>query len=130
MEDESGQLVAAPVIMANYSAGSRVVTLDFEPTAGYWESVDGIALLRSAAAYAQEGASTFSIESQVAACARGNPDLTVHLRPIRSDTATGTIATSLTRVGTLLDSVTIPVAAGQMEYSLPFHKPLAPGSIK
>jgi hypothetical protein len=69
MVDNTGLLVAAPVIVTNHDAGpmlgSRVVALDFEPEKGYWRSEDGVSLIREAADYARQGATYFSIELHV-----------------------------------------------------------------
>ncbi len=46
MMDPSGLRVAAPVIVIDRASGGRIVCLDFQPTAGYWESQDGGALIR------------------------------------------------------------------------------------
>ena len=72
MVDPDGTKVAAPVVVGERvgisrapSSGSpaHMVMLDFEPTAGYWESTDGIALVRQAADYARQGAIRFWIET-------------------------------------------------------------------
>ena len=59
-----GLQTSAPVVVADRMGGgrgaaptanSRAVMLAFEPAAGYWESEDGITLIREAAAYARRG---------------------------------------------------------------------------
>jgi len=64
MEDSSGLLVAAPVIVAfprGLRAGENplragcLVALDFEPQPGYWQSADGVALMREMARVRQPG---------------------------------------------------------------------------
>ncbi len=60
MRDSTGLAVAAPVIVIDHAPGgpmpgSRIVCLDFQPVNGYWESEDGIALIRQSAAYARRG---------------------------------------------------------------------------
>ena len=84
MVDSTGLLAAAPVIVADYGwgpmQGSRVVALDFDPEPGYWESQDGIALMKQAALYASQGATELSVELQFSAIRPGEtPQITVHL---------------------------------------------------
>ena len=84
-----GDQVAAPVIVADHLGGgprggsmlgTRVVALDFDPQPGYWESPDGISLMRSAAEYAQAGATEFWVEAQYSTLRPGEiPLLTLHL---------------------------------------------------
>jgi hypothetical protein len=85
MIDNAGELAAAPVIMANHLSGpmlgSRIVALDFDPQPGYWQSQDGIALIRQSALYASQGATQFTIEMSFSAMRPGElPLITVHLR--------------------------------------------------
>ncbi len=63
----AGNRIAAPVTVQDYlepghNWGSRMVFLNFEPAPGYWDSADGISLIRQAAAYAAHGATQFWIE--------------------------------------------------------------------
>src|ERR1700728_2274323 len=97
MVDSTGQLVAAPVIVADHAGGgpdnrmlgSRIVALDFDPQPGYWQSTDGIALIRQAAEYARQGTTEFTIESLFSAIRPGEPPvITVHLRAPRQQKLT------------------------------------------
>ena len=39
---------------------SRIVLLDFDPAAGFWDSADGISLVTQSAGYARQGVTAFS----------------------------------------------------------------------
>jgi len=75
MVDNTGLLVAAPVIVANHITGplrgSRVVALDFDPEPGFWESQDGISLIHESAVYASHGATDLSVETLFSAIRPG-----------------------------------------------------------
>ena len=84
-----GEKVAAPVIVSdhldsrvgNRMLGARIVALDFDPEPGFWESKDGIAMIRAAGRYAEDGATEFWIETQFAAIRPDEiPELMLHLR--------------------------------------------------
>jgi hypothetical protein len=80
--------VAAPVIVVektNMSGqamlGSRIVVLDFEPEPGYWESPDGMDLIRKTSDYARQGATSFWLEVLFSTVKPGEPpQMVVHLR--------------------------------------------------
>ena len=135
MSDSTGLLEAAPVIVSDRErgGGGRVVALDFDPEAGYWESPDGVALIHAAAGYAQQGPFRLSIETEYGAMRPGElPQLTVHLRNPRQPQAgaaiTGQLKLTLSRDGKTIDSATLPVQlAGQTNLQAPFHAKLGPG---
>lgn len=92
MRDTDGNLAAAPVIFADsegeQSNGAktegRIVALDFDPEAGYWESADGVSLINAAADYARHGALHFSIETLFSAIRPGElPVITAHVSSAR-----------------------------------------------
>ena len=95
MMDANGVAVAAPVVVEDHTnialaaeemLGSRVVLLDFEPEPGYWESPDGLSLIRQSAQYARQGASSFWIETPFSTFKADEPvDIVVHLRNIRRE---------------------------------------------
>lgn len=137
MVDPHGLLVAAPVIASGYpwgsSAGSRIVALDFDPEPGYWQSPDGLALLRQSALYASRGAIHFSVETQFAVIRPGEtPLITVHVQSHRSKSAAASEAAEVEialRSGTrTIDTAKLPVP--DLVYAklpVPFDHPLAPG---
>jgi hypothetical protein len=137
MVDASGTEVAAPVIVANqiFGAfkGSRVVALDFDPARGYWQSPDGIALIRQCADYASQGATQFSIETLFAAIRPNeSPVLTVHLRSLRrpepNAPVAGEVKVTLNSEQGVVDSATLPIAdTASADVVAPFHKALDPG---
>jgi len=95
MADATGLLVAAPVIVADHTGGgpdsrmlgSRVVALDFDPEPGYWQSEDGVSLIRQTAEYARQAATDFSVETLFSAIRPEEPPVvTVHLRIPRQET--------------------------------------------
>jgi hypothetical protein len=85
MVDVTGLLVAAPVIVIDHPpgaamAGSRIVCLDFQPATGYWESQDGMALIRESAGYARQGSTSLSVETLYSVLRPNEPpQITVHL---------------------------------------------------
>jgi hypothetical protein len=137
MVDGAGVLVAAPVIVADHYSGpligSRIVALDFEPKPGYWQSRDGIALIRQSALYASQGATYFSIETQYAALRPAEPpSISVHLHSTRQmrlgSPVTGEIKLTLSSEKEIIDSATLPgPQKGIADAVAPFHRPLPPG---
>ena len=137
MADREGLLVAAPVIYSGrpwgQSAGSRIVALDFDPQPGYWQSADGLALLRQSVLYASQGAIQFSVETQFAVVRPGEtPNLTLLVQSHRLKTAAGSEAAEVKielREGTkTIDTAALPVAdLVYAKLAVPFNRPLAPG---
>jgi hypothetical protein len=137
MVDNTGLLVAAPVIVADHNSGpmlgSRVVAIDFDPEPGYWQSEDGISLIRQTAAYASQGATDFSIETLFSTVRPGEPPvITVHLRGPRQErlgaSIDGEVKLTLLSGNEVIDSVTLPIARGAAaNIATPFHKPLPSG---
>ena len=61
--------------------GSRIVCLDFQPATGYWESQDGMALIRQSADYARQGSTSLSVETLFSVLRPNEPpQITVHLQ--------------------------------------------------
>jgi hypothetical protein len=136
MVDSEGLEVAAPVIVANQNwgpmRGSRIVALDFDPEPGYWESPDGVALVRQCAEYASQGATAFSTETQFAAVRPGEtPVITVHLRSLRrghANGAAGEVKLTLSSEKGVVDTATLPVPdVGAADLAANFHRELEPG---
>jgi hypothetical protein len=141
MADSAGQLVAAPIIVADHTgrgpdsrmAGSRIVALDFDPDAGYWESKDGIALIRQAAVYASQGATGFSVEALFSVIRPAEPPvLTAHLRFPRQQksgsTVEGEVQFELSSEKGVVSKTTIPLDGKPVEdLDVPIHQPLPPG---
>jgi hypothetical protein len=144
MADSTGQLVAAPVIVADHAGGgldnrmlgSRIVALDFDPQPGYWQSADGIALIQKAAEYARQGATEFTIEALFSAIRPGEPPvITVHLRAPRQQKLTpetsGEIRLQLICEKEIVATATIPVTRnGIADMDAPFRQPLPTGFYK
>ncbi len=144
MADSTGELVAAPVIVAdhlrggprNAMLGSRIVALDFDPQRGYWQSADGIALIKQTADYALHGATNLSIEALFSAIRPGEPpQLTVHLRAPRQQKPgaplTGEVRLQLSSEKDVVATATVPVKAeGRADLDVPFHQPLPAGFYK
>jgi hypothetical protein len=145
MVDSSGLLVAAPVVVIDHAsggamAGSRVVCLDFQPAAGYWESTDGMALIRQSADYAYQGSIYFSVETLFSVLRPNEPpQITVHLRrsqrgkPSSSvqGSGQGEVQVELLSADKVLEVATLP-AGGEETSDLPapFHTPLPVGFYK
>jgi hypothetical protein len=140
MADAEGELKAAPVIFADHAfgsmQGSRVVAIDFDPEPGYWQTQDGIALIRQSALYARQGATQFSVELLFSTIRPGEPPfITVHLRSPRQErlgiAAGGEVRLTLNSAKGVVDSATLPIAdCCIVDVVAPFHKPLDPGFYK
>jgi hypothetical protein len=127
MVEGSGRLAAAPVIVIDRPSGGRIVCLDFEPAAGYWESQDGLALIREAAGYARQGSMSLSVET-LFSVVRPNepPQITVHLR--QAQPATGEIRVELLSADKVLEQATLAVNGDEVPALPPsFHKGLPAG---
>jgi hypothetical protein len=142
--DGQGDRVAAPVIFADHAGSgsrdggvnsARIVALDFDPVPGYWESSNGISLIRSAAGYAKAGAAAFWIEEQYAALRPGElPILTLHLHSsaVQKDSqpteaSHGQAMVKLFSGDRLIDSATVPMDGPDSDAPVPFSKALPPG---
>ena len=135
MVDTTGLLVAAPVIVIDHAPGgpmpgSRIVCLDFQPPAGYWESQDGLALIRQSAEYARQGSTSLSIETLFSVLRPNEPpQITVHLR--QSHSASGEVSIQLVSQDKVLEDATLPVQSDEISVlPAPFHAPLPAGFYK
>ena len=137
MVDGAGLEVAAPVIVADRGdgpmRGSRIVALDFDPEAGYWQSEDGVLLIREAADHARQGATEFSVETLFSTMRPGElPLITVHLRSLHEarvgSSTPGEVKLTLRSGKGVVDSMALPVEAkgGIADIQAPFHKALPP----
>ena len=107
-----------------------MVCLDFQPAPGYWESQDGMALIRQSAIYARQGATSLSVET-LFSVVRPNepPQITVHLR--QSHSTSGEVSVQLLSEDKVLEAVTLPVENGGIsDLPAPFHAPLPGGFYK
>jgi hypothetical protein len=128
MAAPSGELVAAPVIFTRAHGGGRVVAMDFEPASGYWESEDGIALVKRAAEYARQETETFSIETLFSTVRPGEAaSVAVHLRRANSAAVTGEVKVELTRDGKRIEGSTIPLAGAGDSLAIPVKADLPAG---
>jgi hypothetical protein len=139
MVNSDGLETAAPVVFADPAGygdgntpGSRVVVLDFHPEPGYWDSADGISLIRTAAEYSRRGATSFWVETLFSTVKQGEPvQVTVHLRDERRKRLnvplTGTAHVELLSGATVLDRTDVPCNGNQVDAEIDFRKPLAPG---
>ncbi len=140
MVDGAGLPVAAPVIVADHRfgpmRGSRVVALDFDPDSSYWQSQDGIALIRQSAIYASQGATDFTVETLFSTLRPGEPPfITVHLRNPRQErlgpSTGGEVKLTLSSDKEVIDSATLPIPdQGIADIPAPFHQALPPGFYK
>jgi hypothetical protein len=129
-----GTKAAAPVIVSDHN-GSRIVALDFDPEPGYWDSADGISLIRAAAEYARQGATEFWIEAQYSTLRPGElPDLTLHLQQSHASPASQqqTASQDYAEVELLsgdqhIDKARVPISGAHADAAVPFRKPLPPG---
>jgi hypothetical protein len=141
MVNSGGVEVAAPVVVADHTSdtgpensmiGSRIVALDFEAEAGYWDSPDGITLISEAIDYARQGATSFWLETLFSTLKPGEGlQIVVHFRNAhRERTAqpqSGEIKVELVAGTTVLETAQIPCAGRRVDADLSFHKPLSSG---
>jgi hypothetical protein len=141
MLDPDGERVAAPVIVSDHTQtgrageamlGSRLVMLDFEPQAGYWDSSEGVSLIHDAASYAKQGATLFWLETQYAALEPGErPEITVHLRNVprqrRGLPQRGTVNLELRFAGKTLETRQIQCSGVTVDSGVDFDRSLSPG---
>jgi hypothetical protein len=141
MTNSDGELVAAPVIVSDHAGdgpehrmvGSRIVALDFDPLPDYWESKDGIALIRQAALYARQGAAAISVELLHSAVrADESPQISVHLRIPREEklgaTVNGEVKLEIRSEKSAVATATIPVTGKEIAgLETPFHQALPAG---
>jgi len=140
MVDSDGVRAASPVVVADHNRawqqdpmlGARIVMLDFEPEPGYWESADGIALIRAAAGYARQGATAFWLDTLFSTLRPGETPLVgVHLRAARRDrlglAGTGEAKVELLSGTTVLDSARVACAGPKVDMRVEFKKTLPPG---
>jgi Beta-galactosidase len=136
MVDADGTKAAAPVVVAERVGISRapssgppahMVMLDFEPNAGYWESTDGIALVRQAADYARQGPIRFWIETLYSAI---RPDefaqIEIHLEHAPA-AQVGNVKLEISSGDKVLYSTSIPSIGSRVDANVPFRRLLPAG---
>ena len=124
MLNSEGLQVAAPVVVIESRGGGRggggaagrILALDFDPAAGYWESADGVSLLRDCAGYARQGGSTFSLEMPFSTIKPDEvPKVVVHLRDARRQpAASGEVTVELVSGTSVVDTVRVPVTGNNV----------------
>jgi hypothetical protein len=108
-------------------AGSRAVLLDFEPVAGYWESADGISLVRTSAAYARQGPIALSLEMPFSSVKPEEAtSVTVRLRGGQKELA-GEVKVELVSGDKVLETLHAPCSGTGVNADLPFSKAYPPG---
>jgi hypothetical protein len=140
MVDAGGVRVAAPVVVADHHRGwqqdpmlgARIVMLDFEPEPGYWESPDGMGLIRAAAGYARQGATAFWVDTLFSTLRPGEmPLVGVHLRSARRQrlglSVTGEAKIELLSGTAVLESTRIACSGPTVDAQVVFKKALPPG---
>ncbi len=133
LDSAEGTHLAAPIIVADHGAasmmpGSRIVALPFTPAAGFWDSKDGSTLLRTAARYAQAGATSLMIEAQYSTLRPGElPELSVHLRRPADAEPDGRLDLQLLEGEKVLERAQLPLAPLAGGAAAPFRKPLQAG---
>lgn len=138
MLNSDSDRVAAPVVATDHTSvrdggmlGARFVFLDFEPAPGYWDSADGISLIRTAARYAKQGIAQFSIETEFPTLKLGEtPQLVVHVRDIhgphhRAENGAATI--QLMAADRVIEEQQVSCPQGEADAELHFNEHLSPG---
>lgn len=141
MVNAEGTLVAAPVVVKDRTnvalppeamLGSRAVLLDFEPELGYWESADGVSLIRQSARYARQGATAFWLEIPYSTAKPDEPiSAIVHLRNARRERLgqpqSGEVKVELLSGEKVLQSANVPCSGPKVDMEVNFHTILQPG---
>lgn len=141
MIDSEGAAVAAPVVIRDRTnvalqpeemLGSRTVLLDFEPEPGYWESADGLSLIRQSAQYASQGAVAFWLEVPFSTAKPDEPvSVVVHLRNARRERLgqpqSGEVNVELLSGEKILQTTHISCSGPKVDADVDFHTTLAPG---
>lgn len=139
MLNSESEKVAAPVVVSSHTQpasgemlGSRWVFLDFHPSAGYWDSQDGILLIQTAAGYATEGATSFSLETNYATLKLDEaPQVIVHVRDAlkrrKGLRQKGHVTVQLLSGKTILSTSEVQYAGEPVEANIDTRKSLAPG---
>jgi Beta-galactosidase len=127
MVEPSGLLVAAPIIVMDRKSGGRIVCLDFQPAAGFWESADGLPLIREAGGYARQGATHLSIELQYSVVRPNDfPEITLRLR--QTHPVEGELLVELLSGESVLEQATLTIVKDENPALPPhFQKPLPAG---
>jgi hypothetical protein len=136
MVDPDGTQAAAPVVVAERVGISRapssgpaphMVMLDFEPNAEYWESTDGITLVRQAADYARQGAIRFWIETLYSAIRPDeSADIEIHLENAPA-AQTGDVKIEISSGDNVLYNTSIPCTGNRVDANVPFRRLLPAG---
>jgi hypothetical protein len=141
MMSSEGTAVAAPVVVKDHTnialppeemLGSRVVLLDFEPQSGYWESPDGLSLIRQSAQYARQGAVSFWLETLFSTARPDEPvNVVVHLRNARRERlglpVSGEVKLELLSGEKILQSTRVPCSGAEVDTEVSFHTTLPRG---
>ena len=134
LDTSDGTHVAAPVIYADHAAGTamagaRIVALPFTPEPGFWVSSDGLQLIRSTAQYAQEGTTSFQIETQYACLRPGEqPEITIHLRHPHQAAISGFAEVKLLQNERVLDQARIAITTEKTDVAVPFRNAMPVGT--
>jgi len=140
MTGPSGELIAAPVVVANSwnvaehrMTGGRIVALDFDPEPGFWKSGDGLQLIYQAALYAIQGSAEFSVETQYSDMRPGEQtQITVHWHSPREErldnTTKGEVRMTLKSGEKTVAATAIPIdAKGRADADSTLHLQLPLG---
>ncbi len=141
MMNADGERVAAPVVVKDHTSvalppeamlGSRIVLLDFEPEPGYWESPEGLMLIRESAAYARQGATSFWVEMPFSTIKPDEPvNVVVHLRNARRERPgqplSGEVKLELLSGEKVLQTARVPFTGAKFDTDASFHTMLPPG---
>jgi hypothetical protein len=141
----TGDRVAAPVTRMDFRdlrggerpslLGARCVMLNIEPEPGYWDSSDGIALIRAAADHARQGATILRVEMSHATIAPGEAtQAVVQLRNLRKQrrgkSLEGSVRIELIAGEKVIDSAQVGCSGETVEESIRFQRDLSPGLYK
>jgi len=142
MLNADGLQVAAPVVVVESRGGGgrgggggtagRIIALDFDPAPGYWESADGISLLRDSAGYARQGASTFSLEMPFSTIKPDEvPKVLVHIHDGLRASATPPpqheVKVELVSGTSVVDTVRVSLGGVNVHAEAAFSKPVPAG---
>lgn len=139
LQNSDGERIAAPVAvsshigpMAGEMLGSRWIFLDFDAAPGYWDSSDGVSLIRTVADYATQGATSFWVEMPYSTLKKGEaPWAIVHLRNALKERQhlpqSGNITLELLSGSSVLATQQVDCSGNAVDVNVEFTKPVAPG---
>lgn len=139
MVARGGEKIAAPVVISQHieaaagaMLGARWAFLDFYADPGYWDSSEGISLMRTAADYVRQGATTFWVEMPYSTwMPQETPEVIVHVRNTLKQRLgvpqSGTVELQLLSGSTVLGRRALRCSGVPLDAAVDFGRTFPPG---